>query len=205
MVEEKKGGSSIENEIDDFISEVLHKEKPHIPKDIDLFLVTEKNYIRICNGLFRGGKKYNDIVLLETKKLEPDRGKILAVFSKMEFLLSKLIHLYVIDYDATKREIFDHLHERHLSFHRKIGLLHDWKKIDNNDDCKKLIELKKVRNGFAHAWDNKEVYYEGIPIENNFNKFKDDLKDIWLTLVNIYKEEQTKIDIEEIKKKMKLI
>ena len=192
----------IDKEINRFMVEMV-KKQPNIPKGLDLFLVTEESYVRFHDGFLDMGKNYNDIVLLNIKKLNLDRGGILGVFSKMEFLFNELIYLLVIEYDAKKRDRFNDVLDN-LSFHRRIELLRTWGFINNNE-CERLIKLKNVRNGFAHAWSKKEVFYKGQPIEKNFDVFKGDLKNIWLLLLEIYKRRQTKINLDEIRKKLGLI
>ena len=182
----------------------LVKKHPTIPKDFDLFLITEETYIRFHNGQPPDmGKNYVDTVVLNPKKLELDRGQILSVFSKMEFLLNELIHLLVIDYDAKKRAMFNDVLEN-INFHRRIELLRKWGLI-NNSECGRMQGLKNVRNGFAHAWSRKAIFYKGQPIEKIFDDFKKDLKDTWLSLVAVYQNEQRKINLDEIREKLDLV
>lgn len=178
----------------------LVKKQPNIPRDLELFLITEETYIKFHNGYLDIGKNYVDTVVLNPKKLELDRGQILSAFSKMEYLLNELIHLLVIDYDVKKRYMFNNILEN-INLHRKIMLLNKWGLISNRE-CKNMQKLKSVRNSFAHVWDEKEVEYKEVALENNFDEFKNDLKELWLVLVDVYKVEQIKINLDEIKKKL---
>lgn len=193
--------ANIDTELSKFMVDMV-KNQPEIPKELDLFLVTKESYIRFHNGFFNTGKNYVDTVLLQAKKLNLDRGEILSVFSKMEVLLYELIHLIVIDYDTKKRVMFDDILDN-INLHRKIELLRKWELISNNE-CDNFQKLKSVRNGFAHAWNKKEVYYKDKPIEENFDDFKKDLENMWFIILDIYKKEQTKIDLDEIRKKLGL-
>jgi hypothetical protein len=193
--------SDFNKELDKFIVD-LTKKRPPIPEDFFLFLITEETYIRMHKGNLNIGKNYVDTVVLNPKKLALDRGQILEVFSKMEFLLNELTHLLVIDYSEIKREMFNDVLEN-VNLHRRIELLRKWRLIPNGE-CNQLQELKSVRNDFAHAWDNKEIFYKGQCIENNFEEFKTDLKDSWLILVDVYKEQQQKVNLGEIRKLLKI-
>ena len=88
--------SKIDIELGKFIIDLV-KKSPTIPEDFSLFLITEETYIRIHKGNLDMGKNYVDTVVLNPKKLSLDRGEILSIFSKMDFLLNELIHLSVID------------------------------------------------------------------------------------------------------------
>lgn len=65
------------------------------------------------------------------------------------------------------------------------------------------MQAKQVRNGFAHAWDENEVIYKGNLIKTNFLEFKQDMEKVWKSLLEIYKIEQEKIDIEGVIKQLK--
>ena len=193
--------SDIDIELGKFIIDLV-KKHPTIPEDFSLFLITEETYVRIHKGNIDIGKNYVDTVVLDPKKLSLDRGQILSVFSKMEFLLNELIHLLVIDYSEIKREKFNDVLEN-VNLHRIIELLRKWGLITNSQR-NQLQKLKSVRNGFAHAWDYKEVFYKGQRIDKNFDKFKEELKASWLLLVEIYKEQQKKVNLDEIRFLLKI-
>lgn len=193
--------SNIDEELGKLMLDLLHK-KPKIPKDFFLFLITEESVMRIDKGNLDIGKNYVDTVVLNPKKLELDRGQILSIFSKLEFLLNELFHLLVIDYSEFKRGMFNDVLEN-VSLHRRIELIVKWGLIEGKEG-NKLQQLKSVRNGFAHAWNDKEVFYKGKCIQENFDEFKEDLKESWLVLVDVYKQQQKKIDLDEIRELLQI-
>ena len=192
--------SKIDIELGKFIIDLV-KKSPTIPEDFSLFLITEETYIRIHKGNLDMGKNYVDTVVLNPKKLSLDRGEILSIFSKMDFLLNELIHLSVID-SKIKREMVNAV-LKNGNLHRRIELL---KKLEliNNNQCEQLKKLKNVRNGFAHSWDYKEVFYKGQCIDKIFEEFKKDLKESWLLLVDIYKEQQKKVNLDEMRELLQM-
>ena len=193
--------SKIDIELGKFIIDFVKKQST-TPEDFSLFLITEETYIRIHKGNLEMGKNYVDTVVLNPKKLSLDRGEILSAFSKMDFLLTELIHLLIIDYSKIKREMVNAV-LKNGNLHRRIELL---KKLEliNNNQCKQLKKLKNVRNGFAHSWDYKEVFYKEQRIDKIFEEFKKDLKESWLLLVDIYKEQQKKVNLDEIRELLKM-
>ena len=193
--------SDIDKVLSDFILDLV-KKQPTIPEDFFLFLITEETYIRLYKGNLDIGKNYVDTVVLNPKKLTLDRGEILTVFSKMEFLLNALIHLLVIDYSEIKREMFNDVLEN-VNLHRRIELLRKWELISNSQ-CEQLQKLKSVRNGFAHAWNYKDVFYKRQRIDKIFDEFKDNLKVSWLLLVDVYKEQQKKVNLDEIRELLQM-
>jgi protein involved in sex pheromone biosynthesis len=47
-----------------------------------------------------------------------------------------------------------------------------------------------VRNKLAHQWSPTEAEYKNKSLSENFLKFKHDLKDSFIVLINIYGKEQ---------------
>jgi len=182
----------MQRKIDELTKALFNAKK--LPKDLNIFLITEKEYVRVHNGLHSGGVQSEDYGLIKNLKL--DRGQILSIFSKLEFLLRELISLKLLEYNAEKRQMMDDILEN-LRLHQMIEIINEWGIVDNTAK-NKLIELKKVRNSFAHSWSKYEVYYEGKPIKSVFEKFKLDFLEVWKILIERYKIEQEKIDIDKI-------
>ena len=88
-----------------------------------------------------------------------------------------------------------------ISITARISLLNDWKIIGNNF-AKKLKTLFVVRNGFAHKFNVRDIIYGRTELNKSFDIFTSDLRDAWSQLVQIYSEEQEKIDVEKIIKEI---
>jgi hypothetical protein len=190
-----KSGSSKLRELVDIIGK-----SDYFPTNIRLFLITDKSYISIF------GRKISTTYPLGTdvfhvKSLRCDRGLILDVFSKIEFFLNELIILTVLSFKLEEGiydknimlgDILDN-----VDLFSKAKILNKWE-IFNNELLNLFMQVKQVRNGFAHVWDKDEIIYRGKKIKDNFNKFKEDLSNVCFQLLEIYKSLQGKIDFEAI-------
>ena len=162
-----------------------------IPEDIRLFMITEKMYVRIYLG------KVTWKLLLEefefVRKLRCERGEILDLFSKMEFMVNELIQLKMLGANSEEAEKLDDV-LAYVDFFSRLRLLRKWGVLENKT-VEMVNQTKQVRNGFAHAWGTEEVLYKEKPIEENFENFKKDMEEIWGSLVGIYSVEQKKYDV----------
>jgi hypothetical protein len=63
----------------------------------------------------------------------------------------------------------------------------------------KIKQVKQVRNGLAHRWNESEIDYKGKPLSDyeHFKIFKQDLIDVLNILINKYIIEEEK-NMEEI-------
>lgn len=169
------------------------------PKDLKLLLITEKQILRMYNGqvnliLF---KDEESIV----KNMRFERGSVLSFFSKIEFLINELIRLKLSIYEGVERIRLDDLLIR-INMRFKLDFLKKWGAINSNIR-KKMDKLLSVRNDFAHLWSEKEIKYKERFLQKNFDNFKNDAIEVWKKLVEIYKTEQSKIDIDKIIKRIK--
>lgn len=129
--------------------------------------------------------------------LTPERGKILDVFAKLEFLVNELIQAKLLGLFSPNAPLLEDVLE-YVDFFSRIKLIQEWAIIDKKTD-KELVsiimELKQVRNGLAHKWKESEVNYKGEKLTQNFEYFKQDLEKVWIGLVTVYmKEQASKID-----------
>ena len=169
------------------------------PQNLRLFLITETQFIRLYYGklnasIWGEGSSY-------VKSLRLDRGQILDLFSKLEFFINEFILLRILGPNSPKGLLLDDILEN-VDFFSRIRILNKWNVIDNAL-LGLLLQTKQVRNGFAHAWDESEVMYKAKPIRKMFAQFKKDMEQIWKKLLEIYKIEQAKIDIESIIRQLK--
>lgn len=166
-----------------------------------LFFINPREYVRVYEGHISTSRSIED--WWSIRNLRCERGPILDLFSKLEFLVNMLIKIKICGDtpDRSRGLMLDELLVNTDLFSR-IKLLEKWGIID-----KKLSELlmqtKGVRNGLAHAWSESEVQYKGEKLETNFSVFKKDFETIWHTLSGTYATEQERIlpnVIERIKK-----
>jgi hypothetical protein len=181
------------------------KKSDDFPINIRLFLITDENYIIIS------GRKFSITYLLGTdifhsQYLKCDRGSILDIFSKIEFLINEIIILRVLGlklegevYD--KSLMLDDILDN-IDLFSRVKILNKWKLI--NSKLKNLLtQTKQVRNGFAHVWEKEEILYDGKKIKENFPKFKEDISNVCVQLLETYKLLQDKIDFEALINKIK--
>ena len=171
----------------------------NFPENHRLFLITDKSYIRIYYGIITSSWTAEEFY--EIRSLGLDRGEILELFSKLEFIVNELIQLKILGANSNKGKSLDEILE-YIDFFSRVRLLKKWRIIDNAL-FQKVLDVKQVRNGFAHAWGKEEVRYKGKKIENIFSEFKANMEDIWKNILEIYKEEQEKIDLKPLFEKLK--
>ncbi len=189
----------MEDKISELVRAIYSLEKNSsisFPQDLRLFLISDKSYIRIYNKKMSACYYESTEYFHLGKHLRCDRGAILDIFSKLEFIINEFIRLKFLDVNSDDGYMLDDLLEN-VDLFTRVKLLNKWKIIDNR--LKELIiQTKQVRNGFAHAWDKAEVYYKGKQIQTNLSQFRNDMHKILDKLIDIYMKEQEKIDVEAI-------
>ncbi|HEX5186568.1 MAG TPA: hypothetical protein VFV86_06725, partial [Nitrososphaeraceae archaeon] len=193
--------SSIEEKY--FEIENLVRSKTDFWHESSFFFVTRDEYLRIYKGKF---SKNVEIVKNATINgiIKVDRGKILDVFAKIEFLVNHLIIVQIVGFLSDKVLLVDDL-LANVDLINRIKMLHNWKILDDSDK-NRIIQLKNVRDGLAHRWDKSEIMYNGISLtkSKNFKKFKQDLIYVWNMLFDKYIQEEEK-NIDEIVSKLKTL
>jgi len=173
--------------------------KIDIPKTIRLFMITKNMYVRVYHGQISWKLLSEDFEFI--KKMRCERGEILDIFSKMEFMINELIQLNLLGANSKEADKLDEVLIQ-IDLFSRLKLLKKWK-ILNNKTVEKINQTKQVRNSFAHAWGVEDVKYKNKPIKENFEEFKKDMLEIWEDLERIYSIEQKKYDINEIFKLMR--
>lgn len=165
-----------------------------IPPHIRLFMITESMYVRIYKGKASWKLQSEEFEVVGSLKCE--RGDILDLFSKMEFLVNELIILEMLGAGSAEAYRMDDVLAQ-IDFFGRLRLLRKWGVLDGRL-VESLNQAKQVRNGFAHSWGVEEVLYKEKPVEENFGAFKKDMKEAWGGLVEVYKEKQKKYDVRKI-------
>lgn len=170
----------------------------HLPANLRIFLISEKEHLRITYRGINFSWHTDDFGIGETFKYE--RGEILDLFSKLEFFVNEIIRLKLLGWENPNHQMLEGILEN-IDFFSRIKLLESWK-IIGNPLKELLLETRQVRNGLAHKWDIREVNYKADTLEKNFKIFKEDMIKIWKELLEVYKEEQGKIDFDKLIKEI---
>jgi hypothetical protein len=130
-----------------------------------------------------------------------DRGKILDIFSKLEFFVNEFIQAKLLGLFSPKADYLGDILE-YVDFFSRMKILEQWDIIDK--EIRGIIqEMKQVRNGLAHKWKQSEVNYKGKVLGDNFDSFKRDLEKVFKKLIDMHiNQENDDIDslIEYLKK-----
>lgn len=127
-----------------------------------------------------------------------DRGEVLELFAKVEFLINTLVLSYIKPTGGSFDDFNKLLDSTDLF--SKIKVLMEWGVLSPKLGSK-LISIKKVRNSFAHRWSEDDVLFEGKPLNKDavFEKFVKEITTIWMELIKISQSIQP--DIKELLKK----
>jgi|SRR3989338_3712556 len=170
----------------------------YIPANLRLFIISEKEYLRITNRGINSSWHTDDFGIGETFRCE--REHILDLFAKLEFFVNEIIRLKLLGWENPNHQMLEEILE-YTDFFSRIKLLNNWGIIDKKL-LGLLVETKQTRNGLAHKWSVDEVNYKGVQLIKNFEKFKEDMKLIWKGLLECYKGEQEKIDFDKLIKEL---
>jgi hypothetical protein len=178
----------------------LISENPELSIDLRLFFITGTEFIRIYYGHCSrsvSAEEFRFVRRLTFFKNE-DRGEIIEVFSKLEFLVNELIQLKLLGLNAENGRKLDDLLEE-VSLDSRVGLLKQWG-IINKELRSKIKKVTDVRNDLAHVYDISNVSYskkvpgkkksETVSIRQAFDDFKQDFEEVWKGLIEIYKDQQ---------------
>ncbi len=131
---------------------------------------------------------------------KPKRGDVLDFFAQLELIVNQIFVVNLVEKNDVVKK-FEQILDT-IDFFSKIRLLNQWSLIDNTLNGK-LTSLRKVRNGFAHVWNIEEVKYKNKPILENISKFKEDAREVFVSLVKIYNRGEINLDVLIEKLKLK--
>lgn len=160
--------------------------------DLKIFVIGEHHIFRFVNGNYSWGGSVAEYGYARIDRL--DRGKILSIFSKLEFLVNECIYMYF-----WKKEIDNHseLHVilNKLQFRQRIDVMISLGLL-NSGKGNRLKKLASVRNIMAHEWDEKAAMYDGALLvkDDILEKFSDHMQTMMKSLVNIYRDLQESKD-----------
>jgi hypothetical protein len=172
--------------------------------DLNFFLVTHNRWIRMYYGSLEINEQFTDYTLIRDLKLS--RGAILDVFSKIEFIVDKILEAMLLGLYSPNSRMFEEMLES-IDLFSRLKLLESWGLVNKKTDDEFLslvYQLKQVRNGLTHRWKESEVTYKGRKLteqrghpehQSGFDLMKEDLEKVWIKILELYMNEQnTKID-----------
>ncbi len=172
-----------------------------VPRDFRLLLVLDRTTIRI--GDRRRFVEQTTDVYGFVEGLKPERGEILEAFSRLEFIINEILKFELlgvptVDTDWSKRKFFDEI-MNYVDFSNKINWLRERMNLGKKQK-QKLDNLRRLRNGYAHIWREDEIQYKNRPIKikSCFKEFKDDFREVWKCVCDIYRIQQDKIKMNEV-------
>jgi hypothetical protein len=190
--------SSEEELLDNALPEIrrLVNEKWKSFPNLRILIITPRHWLRVYNRHMEDHMQQTGELLILERLSQGQRGDILDYFSKVESLIKEIIQARLLGLFSENAEDFDQILQR-VGFNNCLILLEDWGVIRGN--LKKKIErLKKVRNQFAHSWNEYDVYYKKdakkkpIRLADNLAVFGQDAKEVWLQLIKIYMHAEVK-------------
>ncbi|AVJ57052.1 hypothetical protein C5610_12620 [Idiomarina sp. OT37-5b] len=198
----------------------LWRSDPLKMKDLRVFVIEEKFIFRFVNRRFKKTHHINEFGYASINKL--DRGKILSIFAKLEFLVNECINLFLhsvkpnltgkVKYfkDNPKAEnlvltvspiyqselpsmIQDIPFKSRIEYIERLGII-------DNDRKMAMLDLASTRNFLAHEWEEKLCEYKERMLKEKsvLNDFSIDIRSSFETLVNCYVELQGKVGYKEL-------
>jgi len=168
------------------------------PKDIELFLPTEKAFVYIHDGGITA--KYTKYGLMT--EIKEERGSVLDAMAKFEFIISEMLRISIGGLKPNKISIEVN---RTLSYKQRINVLEKLEML-NTEIAKNLRTIVDVRNSLAHKflvnktiWNKKPLFEKG-----NFENFKQSLQQTWDELIKEYTKMISGPELDAIKKDLKI-
>jgi len=147
---------------------------PELANEFQFFYIDKKFLYSAKDGQFMRESFRNE--LYDVNVISPDRGKILDLFSKLEFIANECLRVHF--FGLGKKKDFDYL-LKYTDFSHRIKTLFECGVICDKPK-KQLLNLSYVRNQFAHIWQVTDIEYlqKKLSDKSNFERFKNDLKEV---------------------------
>lgn len=171
--------------------EIIRSSSVELP-GLRVFVIGEKHFFRVIDGRYSWSEYSEEYGYADLTKL--DRGKILAAFAKLEFLVNECINLHLLGSNSPKIEHLAYV-VRKLPFRQRIEALNEYGLIGASLE-KRLKKLSQTRNFLAHEWDEKLAEFDGSPLNEHeiFERFRGHIKVSFEKLIKRYKELQEETD-----------
>ena len=137
----------------DGIEELIENHKENL-SNVRLLMITPKRWLRLYKGDI--SMSTQDIDELFSQLQQIDRGRILDICAKMEFLVNEMIQTQVIGYDLSRSYKLDAILEN-VPFAARLYMLKEWGLFQGYDDgvFHKIKNVMDVRNRLAHQWSRR--------------------------------------------------
>ena len=163
-----------------------------ISPSIRAYIIYKNKHYFVYNGKLEDGFD-------SRQKIEKNRDSVLSIFSKMSFLFDEIIRLRIVGFqnDESGSELLYLLNL--VPVNRKIRTLYDWKVFDPKF-TQILSRLFDARNSILHCISLDDVRYvpDGdilLSTNSGFKQFSKNLEKAWKDLIEIYKIQQNKIEL----------
>jgi len=163
-----------------------------ISPSIRAYIIYKNKHYFVYNGKLEDGFD-------SRQKIEKNRDSVLSIFSKMSFLFDEIIRLRIVGFqnDESGSELLYLLNL--VPMNRKIRTLYDWKVFDPKF-TQILSRLFDARNSILHCISLDDVRYvpDGdilLSTNSGFKQFSKNLEKAWKDLIEIYKIQQNKIEL----------
>ena len=163
-----------------------------ISPSIRAYIIYKNKHYFVYNGKLEDGFD-------SKQKIEKNRDSVLSIFSKMSFLFDEIIRLRIVGFqnDESGSELLYLLNL--VPMNRKIRTLYDWKVFDPKF-TQILSRLFDARNSILHCISLDDVRYvpDGdilLSTNSGFKQFSKNLEKAWKDLIEIYKIQQNKIEL----------
>ena len=171
------------------------KKRKKVSPKIRLYLIDKNKHYFITDGTINNG--FNSKLTISR-----NRDSVLSAFSKMAFLFDEIIRLRIVRY-SNESDGSELLYLLNLvPINRKIRTFLDWK-VFGPEFTREMSRLFEVRNDTVHCISINEVSYNpkskiSLSTMSGFKKFSSDFQKAWNELLEIYVNEQEKLDFEKI-------
>ena len=173
---------------------LITSKKDKLPTNLRIFFIEKNELVRVFNGRYNFSWQADEFGTIRNLNLK--RGEILDLFGKLEFFIDELILIKIVGLDFENKCLIGDILE-YVDFFNRVSLLRKWGIIDNSL-FDSFIQVKQVRNGLAHAWDENEIDFRGSPLRINFNNFKTEMEKVWERMIDVYNIEFKKINIDKL-------
>ena len=198
----------------------LWRSDPSKMDELRAFVIDEKFIFRFVNRRFKKTHHMNEFGYASINKL--DRGKILSIFAKLEFLVNECINLSLHsikpDLNGKVKFFTDNTKAKKLisitspiyqsefpSMIQEIGFKNriDYIKllgVIDSDKKATMRDLATTRNFLAHEWEEKLCKYRECMLRQKsvLNDFSIDIRSSFEALVNSYIELQDRVGYKEL-------
>lgn len=162
------------------------------PTDQHILYIDEKLIYYFKDGVIHGESSTKEYYGIRTLKAE--RGQILELFSKFEFLVNEVIkvHFFGLGNQSDFDQLLSYVDlSNQIKILKQIGLI-------NRSMQDKITALISVRNQFAHVWKTNEVKFIKVAIteQENFKKFKEHLEKVFDHIIGKYRKQLLENDFE---------